>query len=148
MNLSGAQVTFNIAGDNITNHGIINKTYIHESAQQPQHIEDIVPVDQPSTQKATIPAFAQLFTFAYSERRKSDFENMLALIQEPQWDNKDRARFALAIYQSEHLIPRTKPSTFKDWYTLCCNTFDWQQGNYEPRKLTPNEATRQILIYL
>lgn len=147
MNLSGAHVTFNIGGDQITNHGIINKTYINGTAQEPHHI-DIVPVEQAPAPTATLQAFAQLFTFAYSERRKSDFENMLALIQEPQWDNKDRARFALAIYQSDHLIPRTKPATFKEWYMLCCHTFDWEQGNYEPRKLTPNEATRQIQIYL
>ena len=104
------------------------------------------PTQAPPTR--TLESFANMFTFGYYERRKRDFENMLALIQEPQWEPKDRARFALAIYQSDNLVPKTKPNTFKEWYQICCETFGWEQGNYEPRKLTDNKATQQIKAYL
>lgn len=104
------------------------------------------PTQAPPTR--TLESFAKMFTFGYYERRKNDFENMLALIQEPQWEPKDRARFALAIYQSDNLVPKTKPNTFKEWYQICCETFGWEQGNYEPRKLTDNKATQQIKAYL
>ena len=108
------------------------------------------PSPQPTqeTPTRTLESFAKMFTFGYYERRKNDFENMLALIQEPQWEPKDRARFALAIYQSDNLVPKTKPNTFKEWYQICCETFGWEQGNYEPRKLTDNKATQQIKAYL
>lgn len=104
------------------------------------------PTQAPPTR--TLESFAKMFTFGYYERRKNDFENMLALIQEPQWEPKDRARFALAIYKSDNLMPKTKPNTFKEWYQICCETFGWEQGNYEPRKLTDNKATQQIKAYL
>lgn len=104
------------------------------------------PTQAPPTR--TLESFAKMFTFGYYERRKNDFENMLALIQEPQWEPKDRARFALAIYKSDNLMPKTKPNTFKEWYQICCETFSWEQGNYEPRKLTDNKATQQIKAYL
>ena len=128
---------------------------------QYQHIEHMTIGSDASVQVASSPqptptqapiapieAFANMFIIGYRERRKSEFESMLALIQEPQWKPKDNARFALAIYQSDNLIPRTKPHTFKEWYRICCETFGWEQGNYEPCKLTPNDATRKIEMYL
>ena len=159
-------ININVAGDVIDlRGGTYNKgcTIINHPSQpspKPQDIEDakIVeevediaqPAPQPSqtTPTRTLESFAKMFTFGYFERRKNDFENMLALIQEPQWEPKDRARFALAIYQSDNLIPKTKPNTFKEWYQICCETFGWEQGNYEPRKLTDNKATQQIKAYL
>ena len=113
-----------------------------------QHSSQPTPQPTQATPTRTIESFASMFTFGYCERRKNDFENMLALIQEPQWEPKDRARFALAIYQSDNLVPKTKPNTFKEWYQICCETFGWEQGNYEPRKLTDNKATQQIKAYL
>ena len=143
---------------NITNNQYENCVFYYgttpqEMPTQQAHTpvaEEIMPVQEtPATAPSgSLEAFAAMFTFAYSERRKNDFENMLALIQEPQWENKDRARFALAIYESGNLIPKTRPTSFKKWYQICCNTFGWKQGDYEPRKLTNNEATRQIKIYL
>lgn len=143
---------------NITNNQYENCVFYYgttpqEMPTQQAHTpvaEDIMPVQEtPATATSgSLEAFAAMFTFAYSGRRKNDFENMLALIQEPQWENKDRARFALAIYESGNLIPKTRPTSFKKWYQICCNTFGWKQGDYEPRKLTDNEATRQIKIYL
>lgn len=156
-------ININVAGDVIDlRGGTYNKgcTIINQPSQpspKPQHIEEaeivekIKDIAQPSTQAPptrTLESFAKMFTFGYYERRKNDFENMLALIQEPQWEPKDRARFALAIYQSDNLVPKTKPNTFKEWYQICCETFGWEQGNYEPRKLTDNKATQQIKAYL
>ena len=117
-------------------------------AQKHEDIQDVAPTEEEPTAATSLDAFAAMFTFAYAERRKNDFENMLALIQEPQWENKDRARFALAIYQSGNLIPKTRPASFKEWYQICCNTFGWKIGEYEPRKLTDNQASRQIKMYL
>lgn len=154
--------TINIQTNNGTLFGNVINNYQQPSqpSPKPQHIEDAEIVEevkdiaqhspQPTqaTPTRTIESFASMFTFGYCERRKNDFENMLALIQEPQWEPKDRARFALAIYQSDNLIPKTKPNTFKEWYLICCETFGWEQGNYEPRKLTDNKATQQIKAYL
>ena len=113
-----------------------------------QHSSQPSPKPTQTTPTRTLESFAKMFTFGYYERRKNDFENMLALIQEPQWESKDRARFALAIYKSDNLMPKTKPNSFKEWYQICCETFGWEQGNYEPRKLTDNKATQQIKAYL
>lgn len=143
------------------NNGVINNNYFNGQpsshlTHQPQKIEEaeiveekkVVKPTQPTASTQTLESFAKMFTFGYCERRKNDFENMLALIQEPQWEPKDKARFALAIYQSDNLVTKTKPSTFKEWYQICCETFGWEQGNYEPRKLTDNKATQQIKAYL
>ena len=159
-------ININVAGDVIDlRGGTYNKgcTIINQPSQpspKPQHIEEAEIVEEvkdiaqhsPQPTQApptrTLESFASMFTFGYYERRKNDFENMLALIQEPQWEPKDRARFALAIYKSDNLMPKTKPNTFKEWYQICCETFGWEQGNYEPRKLTDNKATQQIKAYL
>jgi hypothetical protein len=111
-------------------------------------VEDVEPEIETKVQ-SMLDEFSMLFTFGYRERRKSDFDNMLSLLQDTSYSDKDRARFALAIYQSDNLVPRTKPATFQAWYDTCCRTWGWNtEKTYEPRKLTPNEATRQIEMYL
>ena len=91
------------------------------------------------------------FTIGFRERQRDLFENMLSVIRDPRWDeNKDHARHALAIYTNQHaLVPRLKPKTFSKWYQLFCRYFGFEYtDNYNPAKLTPNDATRAIELYL
>ena len=139
----------NQPGGNVTNnhydHCIIYQGIPQVQVQQ-RPVEDVSPA---CDTQSMLDEFSMLFTFGYRERRKSDFDNMLSLLQDTSYSDKDRARFALAIYQSDNLVPRTKPATFQAWYDTCSRTWGWNtEKTYEPRKLTPNEATRQIEMYL
>jgi hypothetical protein len=104
----------------------------------------------PSTPTTTdhIMDFAQLFTINYREKRKDDFENMLAILHQ-QHSDIDRARFALAIYQSNNLLPATRPATFKTWMNKCNQLLQWNiQTEYKPYQLEPNETTQQLMLWL
>ena len=91
----------------------------------------------------------QYLTYCYREKRKSDYENMLSVIHDSQWTDKDRARFALAIYESQDMVPRYKPSSFQEWYRIFCAIFSFKyHSDYDKNKLKPNNATRAIEIYL
>jgi len=107
------------------------------------------PSSSPNSPIASSPSFDQYLTVAYRDKRKGDYENMLSVIRQSSWSDKDRARFALAVYNANILVPRTRPQNFSDWYQIFCDLFGFTyHKDYEPGKLTPNEATRQIELYL
>lgn len=88
-------------------------------------------------------------TVAYRERQKNNYQHILSIIQDTKWNDKDRARFALALYNSHVMIPANKPKTFRQWYLTFCNIFRFEfHADYTPGKLTPNEGTKQLELYL
>ena len=92
--------------------------------------------------------FKDYISLRYQSPNSTAFDNICSLISEQRWTAKDKARFALKIYESSIMVPRMKPNTFKEWYNIFCSLFAITPGNYEPNKLTDNKATRQIEIYL
>lgn len=129
----------------------VKETTISYLDRQIENIKNPQPTPPPQpTPASTTPleTFVKKFTYHFRERNKTTFENMLADLQDPKWDIKDRAGIALAIYESGHLTPIAKPNTFKEWYQTCCETFGWEQGSYEPRKLKNNKAYKHIKIHL
>jgi len=143
---------FNFNGANVTFNDIHDNDVVNVSSPGAVDASQIIEVPSPSPSEpylAKSPSLAQYLTVAYRDKRKGDYENMLSIIHQSSWTDKDHARFALAIYNANILVPRTKPHTFSEWYQLFCNMFGFTyHKDYEPGKLTPNEATRQIELYL
>ena len=60
----------------------------------------------------------------------------------------ERLKF-LAIYQSNNLLPATRPATFKTWMNKCNQLLQWNiQTEYKPYQLEPNETTQQLMLWL
>lgn len=92
-------------------------------------------------------SFMDYIKFGFRKEHKNELDKICDLITVRKWKPKDYARFALEIYNTI-LIPSIKPDSFKEWYHIFCEYFRITQGNYDPCKLTENEATRTIRMYL
>lgn len=129
-NFNGANVTFNDIHDN--NNCTINTA----------------PADDLSDNVSTDP-LAKYLSFEFREKRKPDYESVLAIIRDEQWNDKDHARMALAVYNSGNMITLNRPNTFLEWYRIFCEIFSFQfHEDYTPSHLTPNRATIAIQTYL
>jgi hypothetical protein len=127
---------------------------LEQSLKTPTQAPERIVADlQTATEAASLPnieGFRALLTVPYL-RRESDCKQMLALITEPAWNNKDRARFALALYESGHVaLQRENIRTFASWCHTCCDLLGWDNAvaKYRPSELTPNNATAKIKLYL
>lgn len=140
--------TFNIRHVGTINHHITtNNNYYNSPTAAPEPITAITPV----ATTVNLEDFYQFFTIAYREKRKNDFTKLIELLTNPSFSDKDRARFAWAIYQAKKaiLMPSKQPHTFTSWYRTCCKACGWNDSiTYEPGKLTPNDATNLIQNYL
>lgn len=150
----------------INNTEYNNCTFIYGAAPQtyPQPaketiVADIVPVAEAAAphskdvaieRKVDVEAFKSLLTIPY-RNRKEDCQHMLELLTQVGYSKKDRARMALALYQSGHVaLKREHITTFKQWYTTCCELLGWDNGGtcYKESQLTPNAVSKQIALYL
>ena len=123
------------------------------------HIEHVQHQHQPSTPSPSTTAntpspdldkFRSLLTIPYLNRKR-ECEAMLEFITRPGYNKKDRARFALALYQSGNVaLQREHIATFRQWCRICCELLGWDPttANYNISELKANDATRQIKIYL
>lgn len=104
--------------------------------------------NEPSPTNPDLEKFEKLFIFKY--RGTVDYEQLMSLIQNPEYNkDKDRARFALAIYNSDKLLCQYRTNTFRKWLKFCDELFNWNLKTfYDPIKLTPNELTTKIAKYL
>lgn len=117
------------------------------SLQQPVSSEPQQPTNKEETK---IEEFLQLFTLPY-QKRKEDCRKLIELLTQDGWAKKDRARFALAMYQSGNVaLMRENINTFVDWWRVCCDMLGWEGADspYKISQLTPNKATKQISLYL
>lgn len=141
--------TFNIRHVGTIRINTTNNNYYTKPAATDESITPVTTVTPVSTM--SLDDFYQFFTIAYREKRKNDFTKLIELLTNPSFSDKDRARFAWAIYQAKKaiLMPSKQPHTFTSWYRTCCKACGWNDSiTYEPGKLTPNDATNLIQNYL
>jgi hypothetical protein len=94
--------------------------------------------------------FRSLLTIPYLNRKR-ECEAMLELITRDGYNKKDRARMALALYQSGNVaLKREHITTFRQWWRICCELLLWDGADtcYRTTELTENELTKQILSYM
>ena len=94
--------------------------------------------------------FRSLLTVPY-RNRKRECEAMLDLLTQDGWNKKDRARMALALYKSGNVaLQREHITTFRQWWRICCELLGWEgaDASYKESQLTPNQATKNIELYL
>jgi hypothetical protein len=97
-----------------------------------------------------IEKFRALLTVPYLNRKR-ECEAMIELITREGYNKKDRARMALALYQSGNVaLKREHITTFRQWWRICCELLHWEGASvcYRTAELTPNELTKQILSYM
>lgn len=102
------------------------------------------------TSSPDIDKFRSLLTVPYLNRKR-ECEAMIELITREGYNKKDRARMALALYQSGNVaLKREHITTFRQWCRICCERLGWDPStaNYNINELKPNEITRQIKLYL
>ena len=104
--------------------------------------------NEPSPTNPDLEKFQNLFIFTY--RGTVCYKQLMSLLQNPKYNkDKDRARLAWAIYNSDKLLWQSKPNTFKKWLQLCNDLLHWNLKTfYDPTKLTPNKLTTEIAKYL
>ena len=124
--------------------------YTTPTTLQSETIEEatILPVAQ--RLEPNINKFRSLLTVPYLNRKR-ECEAMIELITRDGFCKKDRARFALALYKSGNVaLQRENIRTFADWWRTCCNLLAWEGADapYKESQLTPNNATKQIKLYL
>lgn len=120
-----------------------------------QNIEDVTPMaNNPlpiaHRQSPDIDKFRSLLTVPY-RNRKRECEAMLDLLTQDGWNQKDRARMALALYKSGNVaLQREHIQTFAQWWRICCELLGWEgaDASYKESQLTPNQATKNIELYL
>ena len=102
------------------------------------------------TPSPDIDKFRSLLTVPYLNRKR-ECEAMLELITRDGYNKKDRARMALALYQSGNVaLKREHITTFRQWWRICCELLLWEGADtcYRTAELTENELTKQILSYM
>lgn len=122
-----------------------------------QNIQDVTPLPIANTPlpSANSPApdidkFRSLLTIPYLNRKR-ECQAMIDLITQDHWNKKDRARFALALYKSGNVaLQREHIQTFAQWWRTCCTLLGWEgaDSSYKESQLTPNQATKNIELYL
>ena len=153
-------VFLTLNGDNkgtIADTVVINNYPTPHAQPQRREVEDIVPVEQQEPTATAEPApepnlekFRSLLTVPYLNRKR-ECDAMIDLITQDGWSKKDRARFALALYESGNVaLKREHISTFALWYDICRELLGWGTDKlaYRRHELTPNEATDKIKLYL
>jgi hypothetical protein len=101
-------------------------------------------------QSPDLDKFRSLLTVPYLNRKR-ECEAMLELITRDGYNKKDRARMALALYQSGNVaLKREHITTFRQWWRICCELLLWDGADtcYRTTELTENELTKQILSYM
>ena len=122
-------VFLTLNGDNkgtIADTVVINNYPTPPAQPQRREVEDIVPVEQQEptatvepTPEPKLEKFRSLLTVPYLNRKR-ECDAMLDLITQDGWSKKDRARFALALYESGNVaLKREHISTFAQWYDIC-----------------------------
>jgi hypothetical protein len=107
-----------------------------------------LPID--NRQSPDLDKFRSLLTVPYLNRKR-ECEAMLELITRDGYNKKDRARMALAPYQSGNVaLKREHITTFRQWWRICCELLLWDGADtcYRTTELTENELTKQILSYM
>ena len=92
----------------------------------------------------------------YIKERNSDYQHVVEMLNDSQYNNKDRARMAHAIFEAN--LSSTKKilndrycdtRNFVNWYRHCCECFGWHfNKDYQPVNLTDNYVKKRIMIYL
>ena len=151
---------------NITNHfyGNIGQHIDHIDTQHVSFDKDmnmqianvnhqhLTPTPAPSAPAPTrdLEKFRSLLTVPYLNRKR-ECETMIELLTQDHWNKKDRARMALALYQSGNVaLKREHITTFRQWWQICCELLGWEGANacYRTAELTENNLTKQILAYM
>lgn len=148
-------VFLTLNGDNkgtIADTVVINNYPTPPAQPQRREVEDIVEptVTAETTPEPKFEKFRSLLTVPYLNRKR-ECDAMLDLITQDGWSKKDRARFALALYESGNVaLKREHISTFAQWYDICRELLGWGTDKlaYRRHELTPNEATDKIKMYL
>ena len=102
------------------------------------------------TSSPDLDKFRSLLTVPYLNRKR-ECEAMLELITRDGYNKKDRARMALALYQSGNVaLKREHITTFRQWWRICCELLLGEGADtcYRTAELTENELTKQILSYM
>lgn len=151
---------------NITNHfyGNIGQHIDHIDTQHVSFDKDmnmqiakvnhqhLTPTPAPSAPAPTrdLEKFRSLLTVPYLNRKR-EYEAMIELLTQDHWNKKDRARMALALYQSGNVaLKREHITTFRQWWQICCELLGWEGANacYRIAELTENNLSKQILAYM
>lgn len=148
---------------NITNHfyGSIGQHIDHIDSQHVTFDKDmnmqIQQVNQQHLHTTPEPSptpdldkFRALLTVPYLNRKR-ECEAMIELITREGYNKKDRARMALALYQSGNVaLKREHITTFRQWWRICCQLLHWEGADtpYKESQLTPNQTTKNIELYL
>ena len=96
--------------------------------------------------------FAEYFTSRFRTQQRQQYQHVIDLLKEEGLDNKDYARYAYILYNSEELVPERRPKFFKEWYKICCELLGWTYvSSYEKDKVRDaydHRITKKLAIYL
>lgn len=153
-------VFLTLNGDNkgtIADTVVINNYPTHTAQPQRREVEDVVPVQEEpttttdsTTNQTTKPNFAEFESYlsvAYYQKREAEYNAVLDLICNPDYSDREKAYFALVIYQTSGIMKTTKrPKTYAAWYKVFCDIFHLKHhSDYNPEKLLPASDKAKII---